>query len=155
MIRILLAALALALGLSPQVLAQAPASQPLELVRSFYQPGYDEEKMPLSTRLEKLADAAIGNSRKHNAPVTGLDFSWILNAQDAEPGFDKTLKFSEVKRSANEAAIRVTFTNGREEELLYEMKQQNGKWVVDDIRYLRGQPTTLSKMLETGAKETP
>lgn len=155
MIRILLAALALALGLSPQVFAQAPGSQPLELVRSFYQPGYDEEKMPLSTRLEKLADAAIANSRKHNAPVTGLDFSWILNAQDAEPGFDKTLKFSEVKRSANDASIRVTFSNGREEELLYEMKQQNGKWVVDDIRYLRGQPTTLSKMLETGAKETP
>ena len=46
-------------------------------------------------------------------------------------------------------------STGREEELVYELKQQGGKWVIDDIRYLRNQPTTLSRMLETGAKETP
>jgi hypothetical protein len=133
--------------------AQTP---PLELVRSFYVPGFDEDKLPLSPRLSKLRDAAIANSKKHNAPVTGLDFSWILNAQDAEPGFDKTLKFTELKRSTADATVRVTFHNGREEELLYELKQQNGKWVVDDIRYLKGvPPTSLAKMLEAGAKETP
>jgi hypothetical protein len=130
-------------------------TSPLELVRSFYVPGFDEDKLPFSPRLSKLLDAAIANSKKHNAPVTGLDFSWILNAQDAEPGFDKTLKFAELKRSATDATVRVSFTNGREEELLYELKQQNGKWVVDDIRYLKGTPTSLAKMLETGAKETP
>ena len=130
-------------------------TSPLELVRSFYVPGFDEDKLPLSPRLSKLLDAAIANSKKHNAPVTGLDFSWILNAQDAEPGFDKTLKFTELKRSASDATVRVTFYNGREEELLYELKHQSGKWVVDDIRYLNGTPTSLAKMLETGATETP
>jgi hypothetical protein len=128
---------------------------PLELVRSFYAPGFDEEKLPLSPRLSQLLDAAIANSKKHNAPVTGLDFSWILNAQDAEPGFDKTLTFAELKRSASDATVRVTFYNGREEELLYELKRAGGNWVIDDIRYLRGTPASLSQMLETGAKETP
>jgi hypothetical protein len=151
--RLLISCLALLLLLAPPLAAQTSA--PLDLVRSFYAPGFDEDKLPLSPRLTKLLDAAIANSKKHNAPVTGLDFSWILNAQDAEPGFDKTLKFAELTRSASDASVRVTFYNGREEELVYELKQQGGKWVIDDIRYLRNQPTTLSRMLETGAKETP
>lgn len=153
--RILLAcfALTMALAIAP-IHAQAPV-QPLELVRSFYAPGFDNLAMPLSHRLEALAEAAMANSRKHDAPVTGLDFAWILNAQDAEPGFENTLAFAELKRGADEATIGVTFHNGRDEELHYELRQQNGKWVVDDIRYLRGEATTLSKMLQTGATETP
>ncbi len=145
----------MALAIAPiHAHAQAPA-QPLELVRSFYAPGFDNLSMPLSDRLEALAEAAMANSRKHDAPVTGLDFAWILNAQDAEPGFENTLAFAELKRGADEVTIRVTFNNGRDEELLYELRQQDGKWVVDDIRYLRGEATTLSKMLQTGATETP
>jgi hypothetical protein len=151
--RILFAAFGLALLLTSFARAQAPA--PLDLVRSFYAPGFEEEKMPLSARLQRLLDAAVANSKKHNAPVTGLDFSWILNAQDAEPGFDKTLSFSETKRSAAEAIIRVTFKNGRDEELRYDLKRENGKMVVDDIHYLSGQPTSLSHMLTEGAKEQP
>ena len=153
MMRILLAAFGLALLLSSSALAQAPA--PLELVRSFYAPGFDEEKMPLSARLRGLLDAAIANSKKHNAPVTGLDFSWILNAQDAEPGFDKTLSFSETKRGTSDSSVRVTFKNGRDEELRYDIKRENGRMVVDDIHYLSGQPTSLSRMLAEGAKEQP
>ena len=151
--RFLLAGLAMLL-LASAVQAQT-SSPPVDLVRSFYEPGFDEDRLPLSPRLSKLLEAAIANSKKHNAPVTGLDFSWILNAQDAEPGFDKTLKFAELKRSATDAAVRVTFHNGREEELVYELKRSASNWVVDDIRYLRGTPASLAKMLETGAKETP
>lgn len=154
MFRLLCAALLVALAFASPVQAQ-PASQPLELVRSFYAPDFDEQQMPLTDRLQKLLDAAIANSRKHDMPVSGLDFSWILNAQDAEPDFDKTLKFAEIERKKASAVIRVTFRNGRDEELLYEMKQENGRWLVDDIRYLKGQPARLSEMLRTGAQEKP
>jgi len=152
--RSLCASLFLALALVLPAHAQQ-ANQPLELVRSFYAPDFDEQRMPLSNRLQKLLDAAIDNSRKHDMPVSGLDFSWILNAQDAEPDFDKTLKFSETEHKKTSALIRVTFHNGRDEELLYEMKQESGRWVVDDIRYLKGQPTRLSDMLRAGAQEKP
>lgn len=149
-------AIGLALGILLTPLSGfAQTSQPLELVRSFYAPGFEEEKMPLSARLQGLLDAAIANSRKHNAPVTGLDFSWILNAQDAEPDFDKTLSFSETKRGTTEASVRVTFKNGRDEELRYDLKYENGRTVVDDIHYLSGRPTSLSRMLADGAKEQP
>lgn len=134
--------------------AQTPA-EPLALVRSFYVPGFNEDTMPLSERLTKLLDAAIANSRKHNAPVTGLDFAWTVNAQDTQPGFERTLQFGEIARSDSTALIRVAFHNGRDEELHYQLIRENGSWVVDDIRYLRGDPTTLSKMLATGASETP
>lgn len=135
-------------------LAQAP-SEPLALVRSFYAPGFNEDNMPLSQRLTTLLDAAIANSRKHNAPVTGLDFAWTVNAQDTEPGYERTLQFGEIARSDAAALIRVAFHNGRDEELRYELIREHGKWVVDDIGYLRGEATTLSKMLKTGATEQP
>jgi len=147
--------LSLGLVLSPFAsYAQAP-SEPLALVRSFYAPGFNEDKMPLSQRLTQLLDAAIANSRKHNAPVTGLDFAWTVNAQDTQPGYERTLQFGEIARSDAAAIIRVAFHNGRDEELRYELIRENGKWVVDDIRYMRGEATTLSKMLKTGATEQP
>jgi len=134
--------------------AQAP-SEPLALVRSFYAPGFNENAMPLSQRLTRLLDAAVANSRKHNAPVTGLDFAWTVNAQDTQPGYERSLQFGEIARSDSAALIRVAFHNGRDEDLRYELISENGKWVVDDIRYMRGEATTLSKMLKTGATEQP
>lgn len=151
--RILIALLALALAALPAG-AQTP-SEPLDLVRSFYVPGYNENAMPLSARLTRLLDAAVANSRKHNMPVQGLDFAWTVNAQDTQPGFERTLQFGQISRSEERAQIRVAFHNGRDEELRYEMLRENGKWVVDDIRYLRGDPTSLSQMLDAGAKEMP
>ena len=147
--------LSLALIASPFAsVAQAP-SEPLALVRSFYAPGFNENALPLSRRLTQLLDAAVANSRKHNAPVTGLDFAWTVNAQDTEPGYERTLQFGEIARSEQSALIRVAFHNRRDEELRYELISENGKWVVDDIRYMRGEATTLSKMLKTGATEQP
>lgn len=145
----------LSVALSPGMSgAQAP-SEPLTLVRSFYAPGFNENNMPLSERLTKLLDAAVANSRKHNAPVTGLDFAWTVNAQDTQPGYERTLQIGEIARSDGSALIRVAFHNRRDEELRYELIRESGKWVVDDIRYMRGEATTLSKMLKTGATEEP
>ena len=154
MTRFIRIGLALLVLLAP-LAARAQSGEAIDLVRSFYVPGFDEEKMPLSSRLKTLFDAALANSKQHDMPVSGLDFSWILNAQDAEPGFDKTLQFAELKRTPNAATIRVTFRNGRQEELRYEMKREGGKMVVDDIHYVTGQPTSLGKMLVEGANEKP
>lgn len=135
--------------------AQAPAD-PLEMVRSFYAPGYNENVMPLSARLTSLLDAAVANSKRHNAPVSGLDFAWTTNSQDTHAGYERSLQFGQIRREEDSALIRVAFYNGRDEELRYEMKRENGKWVVDDILYLRSRPpTTLAKMLIAGAKEAP
>jgi hypothetical protein len=135
--------------------AQMPV-EPLDVVRSFYAPGYNENTMPLSARLTRLLDAAAANSKKHNAPVSGLDFAWTTNAQDTHPGYERSLQFGQIKREEHAALIRVAFYNGRDEELRYEMKRENGNWVVDDILYLRSRPpTTLARMLADGANEAP
>lgn len=153
--RRVLVALLFALALSPAAAPAQPGPEPLDLVRGFYAPDYRNDQMPLSPRLGALLDAAIANSRKHDAPVTGLDFAWQLNAQDAEPGFEKTLKLAQTALSADSATVRASFHNGREEEIDYRLLRQNGRWVVDDIDYLKGEATSLSEMLKTGASETP
>ncbi len=150
-----LVALLFALVLSPTVAPAQSGPEPVDLVRGFYAPEYRNDEMPLSPRLGALLDAAIANSHKHDAPVTGLDFAWQLNAQDSEPGFEKTLKIAQTARSADSATVRASFYNGREEELDYLLLRQNGRWVVDDILYLKGEATSLSDMLKTGASETP
>ncbi|MGE0154505.1 MAG: hypothetical protein AB7R90_17950 [Reyranellaceae bacterium] len=134
--------------------AQSP-SEGLELVRGFYAPGFTQIDMPLSRRLSELLDAAIANNRKHDAPVTGLDFDWTVNAQDTVPGFETTLRFSELGRGETGETVGVTFDNGRAEELHYALTRENGRLVVDDISYLRPPATSLSQMLRTGATETP
>lgn len=154
---VLLATLSCALFVAPFATspARAQSAEPLALVGSFYAPGYRNDLMPLSQRLGALFDAAIANSRKIDAPVSGLDFAWQLNAQDSEPGFEKTLKLAETARDARTATVRASFRNGREEELEYRLLRENGVWTIDDILYLKGEPASLSGMLIDGANEKP
>lgn len=150
---VLLATLSCALFAAMPTRAQG--TEPLALVRSFYAPDYRNDLMPLSQRLGALLDAAIANSRKIDAPVSGLDFAWQLNAQDSEPGFEKTLTLAETARDARTATVRASFRNGRDEELEYRLLRENGIWTIDDILYLKGEQTSLSQMLIDGANEKP
>lgn len=150
---VLLATLSCALFAATPTRAQG--TEPLALVSSFYAPDYRNDRMPLSQRLGALLDAAIANSRKIDAPVSGLDFAWQLNAQDSEPGFEKTLTLAETARDAQTATVRASFRNGRDEELEYRLLRENGIWTIDDILYLKGDQTSLSQMLIDGANEKP
>lgn len=153
----LIALFALALLAAMPVAAQpavAPATDPVALIRSFYVPGYNEsESMPLSPRLSRLFKAALENSRKINAPVAGLDFSWTLNGQDAEDDTLKTVKIGAPAMQGAKVLVRVTFRNGGPMDLQYELIRSDGRWLVDDIQSMRKPRWTLSKMFEIGAKE--
>ena len=134
--------------------AQSPPADPVELVKSFYVPNYNEsESMPLSPRLEKLFKAASDNSKKLDQPVAGLDFSWTLNGQDSEENTLKTVKVGAPAKQGRKTIIRVAFRNGGPMELQYDLVEVGGKWLVDDIHSVRKPKWTLSRMLDMGAKE--
>ena len=144
-----------ALVAAPPAQAQAQTqAEPMALVKSFYVANFNDEKMPLSARLAKLLDAAIANSKKINSPVEGLDFAWTMNAQDAEDGWEKSAKISETKRQDDRATVRALFRNNkRDNELLFDMVREGGKWKVDDISSVLRDKWVLSQMLLRGAKE--
>lgn len=142
------------LALTAPALAQQPPADPVALIRSFYVPGYNEsEQMPLTPRLATLFKAALANSRKIDAPVAGIDFSWTLNGQDSEEGTLKSVKIGEPVRQGAKAQVKVTFRNGGPMELQYDLVEAAGQWRVDDIHSLGKPRWTLSKMLALGAKE--
>jgi hypothetical protein len=145
----------LALVLFAALASAQTAVTPLQLVQSFYAPNFDEERMPLSARLADVLKRAQAKSRELDEPVAGLDFSWTMGAQDAEDGWQKTLRLAVVKADDRKAAVQVTFRlfarNG-ERELHYELVRENGRWVVDDILYVDQDNDTLAGLLEKGAR---
>ena len=154
LLAVTIALLCLALPVQTQAQAQPAAADPAALVRSFYVANFNDQAMPLSARLARLLDAASANSKKINGPVQGIDFAWHMNAQDANDGWEKTARISEIKRADERASVRATFrNNNRDNELHYELVRENGRWQVDDVASVRGDKWVLSQMLMRGAKE--
>lgn len=143
---------ALALMVTPMV-AQADA-EPLRLVKNFYAKNFDDEKLPMSKRLNTLRSRAEATSKKRNEPVAGMDFSWTLGAQDAEDGWEETLQIAVLKADTQKATVQAKFRlfkNDKGRELHYVLEREAGRWVVADILYVNDK-TTLSKLFEQGAK---
>lgn len=145
-------------GLVFVVLGAAAAAQtavaPLQLVQSLYAPNFDEARMPLSAQLTDALKRAQAKSKELDEPVAGLDFSWTMGAQDADDGWQKTLRFAVVRADEREAVVQVTFRlsvadGGRE--LHYELIRENGRWVVADIVYVSQNRDTLAGLLARGA----
>ncbi len=132
----------------PQV---APA-EAIALVRGLY-PLKPTSEFPFSARLQKFFDAASANSKKIDAPVAGLDFAFQVNAQDTEPGFEKSLKIAPRRSDAKRARVRVSLRNFRPVELLFYLVLENGKWRIDEVRSLREPRWVLSRLYAAGAKE--
>lgn len=128
-------------------------TSPTDVVRWFYplRPGLSQP--PFSARLQKHFDAALANSRKINAPVAGLDFAFQVNAQDTEPGYEKTLRFSPRRNDGKRTRVRVTLRNYRSVELIYDLVLENGRWLVDDVRSTREPRWVLSRLYAIGARE--
>jgi hypothetical protein len=139
----------------PTKIAEPEGSQtdPTATVRWFYPLRIEEELPPYSARLQKLFEAALANSKKLDAPVAGLDFAFQVNAQDTEPGYEKTLRFSPRRTDGKRTRVRVTLRNFRQVELIYDLVFENGRWVVDDVRSTREPRWVLSRLYMTGAKE--
>lgn len=122
-------------------------------VRALYASPMAAQNAPVSTRLDRLRAAALANSKRINAPVAGLDFAFELNAQDSEPGFQKTLRIAQLRNDGKRARVRATFRNHRPVELWYELVRENGVWVIDDVQSRRDPRWTLSGLYTAGAKE--
>jgi hypothetical protein len=124
------------------VLAQAspPAAavtDPVATVRIFYDPklvGW--ERRPHSKKLLGLYNAALRKSKQLNEPVSGLDFDPATGAQDADEGFQKTLRFTSEPRGADKALVKASMTlfKGQPETVIHFDLVLDGKaWKVDDI----------------------
>ena len=122
-------------------------------MRWFYPLRPETAPAPFSQRLQKLQDLAIANSRKLNAPVSGIDFAFQVNAQDTEPGYEKSLRIIVRRNDGKRARVRVSLRNFRNVELVFELVPENGKWVVDEVRSIREPRWVLSRLLITGARE--
>ena len=131
-------------------LAQKDAG-PLQLVKRFYAPNFDERTLPMSRNLRSLFLAAKSRSDRDEEPVAGLDFSWTTGAQDAEEGFERTLTIKTLVQTLGNAIVEVRFRNGGPQHLQYRMAKEGGRWVVDDIEYLTAKER-LAKLFEKGAK---
>jgi hypothetical protein len=149
---LLLCALCLLL---PSVAWAAPnGNDAVKLVRSFYVENFNIEKLPLSSRLDHLFQAASDNAKKTGGVVEGLDFDWISSSQDTEKGYQKTARFSLLSFSPSHATVRVTFTNYKaRNDLRYSLITEHNRWKVDNIRGVGKDKWDLAEMLARGAKE--
>jgi len=138
--------------LAPAGGARAADHPALTLVKSFYKPNFPDDKIPFSARLARLHRAAAARAKKDGGVVSGLDFSWVSNGQDAEDGWEKTAKFTVETAAADAAGVRVTFNNGTAQTLTYSLVRQGGKWKVDDIAYAGEDAARLSELFEKGAR---
>lgn len=91
------------------------------MVKWFYPLRAETAPPPFSARLQKLQEAAAANSKRINAPVSGLDFAFQVNAQDTEPGYEKSIKFGPRRVENKRTRVRVSLRNFRQVELVYDM----------------------------------
>jgi hypothetical protein len=151
----LIAIVALVLGVLTALSGAAAQSRaPLPLVKSFYVKGFNDDNLPMTPRLKGLYDGAMAMSKKRNEPVPGIDFSWTLGAQDAEDGWEKTIRYKVLKGDDRQATVQVTFRlfrKDRPRELHYVLERAGQRWLVADVRYV-DQKETLAGLLTRGAE---
>jgi hypothetical protein len=147
--RVLLAALA-ALLASP-VLAQPV--DPVAVVRGFYREGAAEYR-PFSRRLAGLYQAALENSTVREIPVAGLDFDPAVNGQDVEPETYRSARFTVASQRGDRAVVTATFRNGGPQEVRFDLVREGGRWLVDEIRSVKGERWVWSELLKKGAEQS-
>ncbi len=131
--------------------AAAQDDGPQRLVRGFYRPGFDEQRMPLSRRLRRLADAALQRSRRLDEPVAGLDFSWTTGSQDGDGGIERTLAVRTIVQTQGNAVVEARFRDPEPQVVQYRVVKEGDRWVIDDIEY-PALKETLSRLLAMGAR---
>ncbi|HVL73963.1 MAG TPA: DUF3828 domain-containing protein [Beijerinckiaceae bacterium] len=147
--RHLLAALA-ALLATP---APAQPADPVAVVRGFYREGAGDHQ-PFSRRLAALYQAALENSSVREIPVAGLDFDPAINGQDTEPDTYRSARFAVASQRGDRATVTATFRNGGPQEIRFDLVREGGRWLVDEIRSLKGERWVWSELLKKGAEQT-
>lgn len=131
------------------------ATDPVEVLKLIYNPSAatppDE---PFSARLMALYQAAIARSNQLQEPVSGLDFAYSIDGQDAEEGTAASVRYHIVDQTPRQAQVNVTFTNGGPRELRYDFVNENGRWLIDEVRRIKGGDDAnwvLSELFREGA----
>ncbi len=135
--------------LAAPVLAQDQG--PIQLVRRFYRPGFDERQMPLSRPLRQLVAAAMERSRRLDEPVAGLDFAWATGTQDGDEDIERTLVVRTVVQTLGNAVVEARFRDPEPRVVQYRVVKEEGRWVIDDIEYPAIRQR-LAKLLARGAR---
>jgi len=138
----------------PQSTKQKAAADPLTPLKRIYagEKAIANKPAPFSKRLKALENAVLKRSKELNEPVAGLDFDFRINGQDFEDGTFKSVRYRVIEQQGDRASVAVTFKNGTEQELRYDLVRENGQWLIDEVRNEKTDPWVLSKLYEAGAK---
>jgi hypothetical protein len=135
----------------PPAQQAAPMSDPVAVLKYVYANIDKPRAEPFSQKLAGLRAAAIKKSEEIKEPVSGLDFDYALNAQDAEPGTAKSVKYQILGQDARRASIKVSLKNGQPIELRYDLVFENNQWMIDEVWQIGGDAWALSDLYKEGA----
>ena len=131
------------------------ADDPTAIVRAYYAAPADK---PLATeagfsrRLAALYRAAVQKGGELGEAVAGLDFEFLVNGQDEEPGARKSATYAVLANQGGKAKVRVNFRNFAPQELTYDLVRENGSWRIDEVSAAGKDGWRLSELYAMGAK---
>ena len=143
--------IALALAAVASVQAATTIADPEAFVRDVYKKfqagagnGYDAPKDIFTPRLRALF---VRDEKWAKGEVGCLDFDYWVNGQDWKLSNLKIASRANAKQ-ADLMVVVATFVNlGQPNEIHFDFRRSNGKWLLDDVSSLSGERWTLSKIL--------
>jgi hypothetical protein len=120
---------------------------PVAVVRAFYKRDSIRAYEFYSARLKELfvKDNAAAGGDEGN-----LTFAFHVNGQDVDDGWEKTLNFDLIALGNDRAVVRVTFRNGRPQDIHYTLVRERGRWLIDDAKSVAAERWVLSEILKRG-----
>ncbi len=131
--------------------ASTRIDDPVAFVRGVYThyvgaraQGYDAPPDIYTPRLSKLFE---DDRKKAPAGEEGcLDFDYWVNGQDWKL---TNIEVTEAMASQDRKVVIAKFANtGKPQELHFEFRRMDGRWMLDDVSSLKDMPWTLSKILK-------
>lgn len=132
--------------LAPPQRASGPTTfaDPVAVVRAFYARDSVRAYEFYSPRLRRRF---LGDRHRAEAGVGNLDFTFYVNAQVREKEWEKTLRIELISRAKDRVEVRASFRNFGPQEIHYTLVHENGRWLIDDARSVRGDRWVLSEIL--------
>lgn len=118
----------------------ATFADPVTVIRAFYARDSIRAYEFYSPRLRRRF---LGDQFR----VGNLDFAFYLNAQVREKEWEKTLRIDLVSRGKDRAEVRASFRNFGPQEIHYTLVRDRGRWLIEDVRSVRGDRWVLSEIL--------
>ncbi len=105
---------------------------------------YDPPDDIYSRRLRALMDE---DKRRAKGEVGCIEFDFWINGQDSQLK-NVTVTSRAVPGKDDRRIVTATFTNFRPQQNEFEFQRVDGKWLIDEVRSLRGEKWVLSKILK-------